>query len=143
MAWLRHRWWMVAIAVCLVAGAAWLSRSAIEDGKERRAARARIEASAKESQRLGALIVDQQADIARTLAILEEATSPAAQARNAAATARAVADLRREALCSSLYANGERPAACEDVAGRMDRIRAGEDPFTPPTTTPTPPSEDA
>ena len=147
IAWMRRRWWVLAVLVAFVVVLVWTATGAINDSNERRASRARIEASASEAKTLAQQVRDQNLriaaqaeDIKRALALIESATSAEAQARGAAATARAVADLRRSIDCVALYVNDERPPTCEEVARRMDRIRNGEDPFdfSTPTTNPSP-----
>ena len=67
--------------------------------------------------------------------IIRDATDPnsAIAARGRAATAAAVNEIRRSVDCVALYFNGERPDACRDVAARIEAIRAGADPFAPPS----------
>jgi hypothetical protein len=138
--WLRCYWWVVLGLVVAVALSAWLARGALKDSEERRASRTRIEASTAETERLGRRIEDQNEEIKRVALAIDTATSPETQARNAAALARIIADLRRSIDCAALYAIDERPAACTDITGRMDRIREGEDPFATSTTSTTVPT---
>jgi len=121
-AWLRRRWWIAALTLVLVglAGMTWLVAGAVESGRERRSSRERIEGLAQQI----AVVVDQ----------INGATSPEARERQAATLAGAIAALQRSIDCAALYAQDERPAACADVARRMDAIRAGADPFARPPT---------
>ena len=141
LAWLRRRWWLVLVVAIFLAAMAWLAFSAIEDSDYRQQRSVEAAAQRDRIEGLAAAVAAQQADIQRSLAILQAATSPEAQARSAATLARAIADLRRSIDCAALYASGARPPACVDPDGRMDRLLAGEDPFDvpapiPATTTP-------
>jgi hypothetical protein len=140
--WLRHRWWLVIAVVALVAGCAYFVRGALVAGDERRASRARIEASANEAKDLArevkaqnAHIEDQNALIIRIATAVDGATSQEARDRSAAALAGAIADLRRSIDCTAFYFAGQRPPACSEVSARLDAIRNGLDPFTRPERT--------
>lgn len=81
----------------------------------------------------GAII--QSASNGRVLAKINAVTGPEAQARSQAIVGGALSDIRRSTDCVALYINGERPPACRDVDERVDRLRAGENPFAQTTTT--------
>jgi hypothetical protein len=134
----RQRWLLVLALALVVVAAIWVGKGAIDDSEERRQ---RAVAAAEDRRRIENLAVKvaaQQETLLSVAKAIEDATSPAAQARGAAATGRAVNDLRRSIDCVALYFHDERPPACEDVAGRLDRIRAGEDPFALPSAPPAP-----
>lgn len=139
LTWLRRRWWVIPATVVTLAFLAWFTVGAIEDSEQRRASRARIEASANEAKDLARQVRDQNVRIeeqnrliVRIATAIDGATSQEARERSAAALAGAIAELRRSIDCAAFYFAGERPAACTEVAGRLDAIRRGLDPFTRP-----------
>lgn len=81
LAWLGRRWrWYVALVfLALVAGCCYFVRGALIAGEERRASRARIEASATEAK-------DLAAQVKRQNDLILSVTGPEAQARSAAGT---------------------------------------------------------
>lgn len=142
LAWTRRRWWVVAVVAVMVVSVSvlvWTAVGAINDSKDRRASRARIETSAREAKDLAQQVKDQNVliaaqaeDIKRALMLIESATSEEAQKRGAANLAFAISELRRSIDCAAFYFAGERPPACAEVAGRLDAIRSGRDPFPKP-----------
>ncbi len=67
--------------------------------------------------------------IKEALHVLDGATGPDAQARQAQVLNGAITDLRRSMDCVLGYALGNRPPACADVDARLDTLLAGGDPF--------------
>lgn len=136
----RHRWWLILALLAVGAYVAWLSHGLLNDAKERRASRTRIEDSANEAKDLAQQVKDQNIVILRIAQAIDTATSPAAQDKSNALIAGIIADLRRSIDCTAIYfaGSGERPAACADVTARIDALRAGLDPFVkPPNPAPT------
>lgn len=137
--WLRHRWWAVLVVAVFFFLGSWLAKSALDASQERKASRDRIETSASEARDLSRQVKDQNVliaaqaeDIKRALMLIESATSEEAQKRGAANLAFAISELRRSIDCAAFYFAGERPPACAEVAGRLDAIRSGRDPFPKP-----------
>ncbi len=70
-------------------------------------------------------------DIARENSeAIKNATGPEATARSNARLAGAIGELQRVGICAALYATDEFHPACEDITLIMDRVRAGENPFS-------------
>lgn len=114
---LRRHGLVILALVVGVAYFAWLTAGAIQDSRERKQARLRIEGLA--------------AKIDATTEAIEAATSPEAQRRNNARIGQIIDDLRLSIDCAELDSEGDYPA-CADVAGRLDVIRAGGNPFASP-----------
>jgi hypothetical protein len=141
VAWMGRRWrWYVALVfVALLAGCCYFVRGALNAGDERRASRARIEASANEAKDLAQQVHDQNVVILRIATAIDAATSQEARDRQAATLADAIAQLQKSIDCVGLHAEGESPPPCATADSHLDALRAGVDPFTrPPPSTPPP-----
>ncbi len=129
VAWCRRRWYVIVVAVLAAAWGSWQAEGAIDEAELRRASRTRIENSATEAAGLARQVSAQNARIEVIARSIEAATSQEARDRSNAALAIAIAQIQKDDACVALYLNGERPAACTDVANRMDALRDGQDPF--------------
>jgi len=125
LAFLRHRWYVAMVLVAFLALFAFLAQGAVQDGRDRRAARARIEG-------LATKIADQNETLLEVSTAIRNATSPEAQARQAQALAGTITDVRRSIDCAALDTQGVHPPPCVDVDGRLDALRSGLDPFARP-----------
>lgn len=141
LGWLRRRWYVVVVLAIVALWLVWFGAGVIRDTAERKAARGRIETSAREAKELAeqvrdqnARIEEQNATILRIAAAIDSATSPEARSASAATLAGAIAQLQRSIDCTAFYFAGERPSPCAEVIGRLDALRRGVDPFLRPPT---------
>lgn len=128
---LRGRWWVILGAAFLLVLFSWLCWQALDaisyrhkKDQEAVAIRAKLVGLAEDVKAQN----DQLLSVAKAI---DGATSQEAKDRSNAVLAGAIAEIRRSIDCTKLDDEGTYPA-CVDVAGRLDAIRAGDDPFTPP-----------
>lgn len=129
--WVRRRWYVVVGVVAVLALLGWLAKGVLDSAHDRQQRAADAADSRARIERLANRVADQQETLLRVATAIDNATSPAAQARGAANLARAIDDLRRSIDCAELDDEGTYPA-CADVAGRLNAIRDGLDPFARP-----------